>query len=146
MKNLVSLVMKNLVSLVILMLLFASCIKYKGVQTQPAPETMPPYTEIGANTFGCLVDGKVFTPQKKFASTALTLQCDYQFVEGRNQFVLRASDFINTASVGISMDSSLLKQDSLYHLMSYRDNISGQYHSEYIPYYTVLPHIKANYR
>ena len=41
-------------------------------------DQLPPATQIGANTFGCLVDGKVFMP--KGLGLSPTLTCYYQYI------------------------------------------------------------------
>jgi hypothetical protein len=44
-----------------LMLVFASC--YSCKKDEPKPEdALPPATQTGANTFGCLIDGKPWIP------------------------------------------------------------------------------------
>lgn len=51
--------MKNIIVIATLMLLCAaSCKKDKASEDQ-----LPPATQSGANTFGCLVNGKVFEPK-----------------------------------------------------------------------------------
>ena len=51
--------MKNIIIIVTLMLLSAaSCKKDKASEDQ-----LPPATQTGANTFGCLINGKVFVPK-----------------------------------------------------------------------------------
>ena len=42
--------------------IFASCKKEKTVTPQTELEKLPPITQTGANTFGCLVDGKAWLP------------------------------------------------------------------------------------
>lgn len=61
--------MKKLTLLFICLLLFASC-KKKTVAT-PDP-VLPAETQTGANTFGCLVDGKVFVPKGNFTIPGLS--------------------------------------------------------------------------
>ncbi|MEO6837649.1 MAG: hypothetical protein ABI185_04635 [Ginsengibacter sp.] len=41
-------------------------------------DQLPPATQSGANTFGCLIDGKVFLP--KGPSLGPILQCAYQYL------------------------------------------------------------------
>ncbi|MEO6831259.1 MAG: hypothetical protein ABI169_03610 [Chitinophagaceae bacterium] len=53
--------MKTFLYLTAFTLLLASCKKMKNPSNPN--NTLPPYTETGANTFGCTVDGNVFLPQ-----------------------------------------------------------------------------------
>jgi len=58
--------MKNYKSLILVLLsaalLAASCKKNKVQDTRTELEKLPPITQTGANTFGCLVDGKAWLP------------------------------------------------------------------------------------
>jgi hypothetical protein len=58
--------MKNYKSLILVLLsaalLTASCKKNKVPDTRTELEKLPPITQTGANTFGCLVDGKAWLP------------------------------------------------------------------------------------
>ncbi len=75
---------------------------------------LPPATDTGANTFGCLVNGKVFLPQKRIGSMSIPLQCGYQNVDGNIFFSLRASDFINKISTGFNLDSISINGPSTF--------------------------------
>lgn len=68
------------------------CNEYK-----PKVDQLPPLTQTGADTFGCLIDGKVFIPKSKGFLDGSNLQCQYQYLEQNNQppcnyFALTASD------------------------------------------------------
>ena len=65
-----------------------SCRK-RGNDGPPGP-TLPPITDTGANTFGCLVDGELFLPVKRKGSWSPPLTCTYQDVSGRLIFTLGA--------------------------------------------------------
>lgn len=58
--------MKNYKLLILVLLsaalLAASCKKNKVPDTRTELEKLPPITQTGANTFGCLVDGKAWLP------------------------------------------------------------------------------------
>jgi hypothetical protein len=67
---------------------------------------LPPETQTGANTFGCLVDGKVFLPKgDPFGGPIKKAQ--YQFVNGKQGFGIsaRRSDGETGKVVGIIGDS-----------------------------------------
>jgi hypothetical protein len=50
----------------------------------PEIDKLPTATQIGANTFGCLVDGKAFTPKGTWGSDGL--QVYYQYVDNAYHF------------------------------------------------------------
>jgi hypothetical protein len=55
--------MKNYIKTITLLLLSSIFISSSCTKNTPAPaeEQLPPETQIGANTFGCKVDGKIYT-------------------------------------------------------------------------------------
>lgn len=66
-------------------LFFFQCRKHKSEL-----EKLPPETQTGAEAFGCLVNGKVFTPKESpFAGPILS--CAYQYVAGGYSFQLKAN-------------------------------------------------------
>ena len=84
-------------------LLSSSCKKNKS--DNPIDQ-LPPETQTGANTFGCLVDGKVFLPKgDPFGGPIIKAQ--YQFVNGKQGFGIsgRRSDGETGQLVGIIGDS-----------------------------------------
>lgn len=52
--------------------------------------SLPPETQTGANTVGCLVNGKVFLPHQEGLSPSVN--CFYQFVDGEFFFTMAFSD------------------------------------------------------
>jgi len=74
---------------------------------------LPPITDTGANTFGCLIDGKVFVPQKPAFSTYEILQCNYQLVGGVQYLVLSGGDFVNNNGVSLFTENIVLKADTI---------------------------------
>lgn len=67
-----------------LVLLSSGCRKNKPVNPI---DQLPPETQTGANTFGCLVDGEIFKPGGAQLSGG-SLQCNYQFFNNSYYFVL----------------------------------------------------------
>lgn len=55
-------------------------------------DKLPPATQTGANTFGCLLDGQVFLPGRGINP----LDCVYQYVDGGYYFSLQANKEINS--------------------------------------------------
>ena len=89
--------MKNILIIVTLRLLSAaSCKKDKASEDQ-----LPPATQTGANTFGCLVNGKVFVP-KGYDGTGRPnphVQYDYD-LNGQPYFSIETNLFVNSNSQG----------------------------------------------
>lgn len=100
---------------------------------------LPPETQYGANTFGCLVNGKVFKPGG--ISLTPTLQCYYQDLYGTNNpgyfFGLDAIDHSNPANfpyLGIFADSVEIKDAGVIPLI--RRHIKGEAFGDYGVYKT----------
>ena len=86
-----------------LILLCSSCKKNKPVNPI---DQLPPETQTGANTFGCLVDGKVFLPKgDPFGGPVKKAQ--YQLVNGKQGFGVsaRRSEGNESKIVGMIGDS-----------------------------------------
>ena len=70
---------------------------------------LPPATQTGANTFGCLVNGKAFVPRKSFSLIVRTdLKCTYGYTEHGYLFGIGASRDLDNGSsdvVDITTDS-----------------------------------------
>ena len=71
--------MKNsliILSLISFLFLASSCPKKDGGPSnlQTKKETLPPITQDGANTFGCLVNGKVWLPYRTDGHPSLNVQ------------------------------------------------------------------------
>jgi len=103
-----------LLFLVSIVLLGGSCRKSKP---KSSVDQLPPETQTGANTFGCLVNGQAFLP----GGTSLTggsLSSNYQFLNGGYYFRLAAISRNNTSaeskSIGVFTDSLKLAQGSEY--------------------------------
>ncbi|MCK9404784.1 MAG: hypothetical protein M0Q26_15430, partial [Chitinophagaceae bacterium] len=96
-------------------LLSSSCRKNKPVNPI---DQLPPETQTGANTFGCLVDGEVFKPGGAQLSGG-SLGCNYQFlgngINGGYYFRLAAVYQNNTngsgKSIGINTDGLAIKEN-----------------------------------
>ena len=77
-------------------------------------DKLPPATQTGANTFGCLLDGKAFLP----GNGQNTLDCVYQFVNDEYYFALQGNNEINNFSVliGLSTNAKHIEQNNTYAL------------------------------
>ena len=57
-------------------------------------DTLPPETQIGANTFGCLIDGKLYKPRCEkpsvvFPDWAMLLEGSYSSIPYSNQIIIK---------------------------------------------------------
>ncbi|MDP1763189.1 MAG: DUF6252 family protein [Sediminibacterium sp.] len=101
-------------------LLSSSCRKNKPVNPI---DQLPPETQTGANTFGCLVDGEVFKPGGAQLSGG-SLGCNYQFLgTGANGgYYFRLSGVKgsgnNQTAVGLFTDSLKIQEGVKYLLDS----------------------------
>jgi hypothetical protein len=92
-------------------ILVSSCKKDDEEQENPA-DALPPATQIGAQTFGCLIDGKPFFPDKIGGNRPSAF---YQFVDGAYTFIVSASrddgggELFKTITIG-GIDVEKLKE------------------------------------
>ncbi|MEP6583302.1 MAG: DUF6252 family protein [Ginsengibacter sp.] len=102
------------------------CKKDKG-----AIEQLPPETQTGAGTFGCLIDGIVFKPKgDPFGGPILS--CAYQYINGGYYFQLKASDKSSPTifSIGIFTDSLKIEEGLMYSLQN--KNMTGEAYGTYL--------------
>lgn len=96
-------------------------------------DQLPPETQIGANTFGCLVDGKVFLPKGPGLNPILTCYYQYIYYPSPTGFVFQvaARDNSNPStlnSMNILSDSIILEQGKTYNLQeTNRGTVRGNY-------------------
>ena len=101
----------------------------KNKPTNPVDQ-LPPETQTGANTFACLIDGKVFKPKgDPFGGPVIKAQ--YQFVNGKQGFGIsaRRSEGEKSQSIGIGGDSIVIT-NRIYNLDS--KNIDGKLYGMYL--------------
>jgi len=108
--------MKNLLFVFILLMLITaiSCSSCKKSTPDPVSQ-LPPETQTGANTFGCLINGVAFKPKGSLFGPP-SLQCAYQYLNGGYYFQLSASNNSNDNSVGIFTYSLRIRENSSYAL------------------------------
>jgi Family of unknown function (DUF6252) len=80
--------MKKLLLVIVATFAFSSC--DKDGQIFAGKDQLPPQTQTGANTVGCLVNGKVFLPKKEGISPEVN--CFYQLVNGEYYFNMNFAD------------------------------------------------------
>ena len=95
--------MKNLLFLFIAALTLSCCDKDDD---KPIAEIdkLPPATQTGANTFGCLLDGEIFKPGIYHNSC----NCFYQYVNGYYYFNVGANNTTNNILKGIMIGTDRL--------------------------------------
>ncbi len=103
--------------IILLLFTFGNCRK-----NNDEPQ-LPPETQTGANTFGCLVDGKIFLPKGDPLAGPIK-KAQYQFVNNKYGFGISAKNSNSSLvkSVGIQGDSTLINTGT-YDLTDY--NIKG---------------------
>lgn len=96
-------------------------------------DQLPPETQTGAGTFGCLVNGEVFKPKGDLFSGQIK-GCAYQYINGGYYFQLYANRDESTPEqpvskgVSIGSDSVTIQQGKVYKLGTLKKGgIGGQY-------------------
>jgi Family of unknown function (DUF6252) len=122
-----------------LLIIFLSLLGCKKHKTSGNPlDQLPPETQTGANTFGCLVDGKVFLPEGP--SLSPILQCAYQYLNTNYSqgyfFQLSAKEKGNKEcelfSISLGTDSLEIFENKTYQLVNYNiGNAAAQYSNFY---------------
>ena len=108
--------MKQLL-IVLTLILTLSCCKDDDVTPINPIDQLPPATQIGANTFGCLLDGKAFLPD----NSSNSYNCFYQFVSNEFYFTVRASnrdENLNSYSLAIKTEQKQIFEGETYPLVN----------------------------
>jgi hypothetical protein len=96
-------------------------------QSQDPLSQLPPATQIGANTFGCLLDGEAFIPR----GGQNPLDCQYQLINGERYFQLQGrnrNENFNLISIAISTKAKAIEQGETYQLIEEAEgNVNGRY-------------------
>lgn len=114
--------MKNLI-LIILTTFTLSCCDKDDEKPKTELEKLPPATQTGSRTFGCLLDGVAFVPTKSNGSSF------YQYVNGY-YFSLQGNMYVNKELIllGLSTDNLKIEEGKTYILQAKIDgNASGKY-------------------
>jgi hypothetical protein len=106
-------------------------------------EQLPPITQTGANTFGCLINGQVFTPEgSTWSGSNLIAGNDYTYLSfpggayDGNIFSITATNKMNTSditSIHLEFDSMYVTQGVTYTLGTPK---AGKGYGEYIHVYS----------
>lgn len=99
-------------------------------------DKLPPATQIGANTFGCLYDGINFTP----GNAANPLDCQYQYVNKGYYFAItavRRFDPKNYISIGLGTIQLQIFEGNTYPLLRQEiGKANGSLYKNYTVTYT----------
>jgi len=107
-------------SLISFLLLASSCTKNGKILLKPGTEVLPPITQTGAGTFGCLINGKVWLP----GGPGTTL--DAQYSRGSlSLYALKDSGPENSKGINQIFQSLSMSYEPIYKL--------GTYYFKYFP-------------
>jgi hypothetical protein len=143
-----------LVLVVVICFCFASCTKHNSTPTPTNPiDQLPPATQTGANTFGCLVNGQAFLPGNTGFAIA-PIQANYEYLNGSYSLRVVGTYGVDNdiSSVGIFTDSLsvtpgdsiMFSSDTLYSqglAYALTSNANNQYYHTKLPMYTGLLYI-----
>ena len=87
---------------------------------------LPPATQTGANTVGCLVNGEVFLPHQEGISPAVVV--NYEFVDGEFFFLLNFADLRGVISEFVSVRTGFTElQANQTYLLDKNPDDDGDY-------------------
>lgn len=117
--------MKSLLYLLISLTLLAC----KDDDNNTPTLTLPPATQTGANTFGCLIDGKVFIPDAGNCLGCVDVSASYQFVDGVYTMNISATKENNNEDFLIAIDTKAVSiNENLYEFYTTNEEyIIGRY-------------------
>jgi hypothetical protein len=118
-------------------LLSASC---KKSNIQPGVDQLsllPPATQTGANTFGCLLNGQAFVPNSPHFLQAPVMQCNYVYLNG--SYIFSASGAYSSSNSDGSDILITIRTDSLSiaegETLNFKANKPGNASASYILLY-----------
>lgn len=118
--------MRNLI-LLFTTTIFLSCCKNDDGKLVGEIDKLPQATQTGANTVGCLLDGKAFLPGDFLNAT----NCFYQLVDGEYYFALAFSNRDsqnNILGIDLGTNTKQIFQGDTYQLLEYLpSNASASY-------------------
>ncbi|SNR40926.1 DUF6252 family protein [Flavobacterium sp. ov086] len=94
--------MRRLLSFFAILVVLYSCDKDGSILNDK--DKLPAQTHTGANTVGCLVNGKVFLPHGKSGNTGVN--CFYQIEQGQHYFSLNFADYSNSKGELVALQTT----------------------------------------
>ena len=109
--------MKHLILSLILGFLATSCGRSEDPPANPVAQ-LPPATQTGANTIGCLVNGEVFLPHQNNPTGPASKSCNYEFLDNGYHLSINFSNDTQEylKSVSVRTHNIDLLQGSIYQL------------------------------
>lgn len=127
--------MKKLLLLLFTSFMLCCCDNDDDTPATNPIDLLPPATQIGANTFGCILDGVAFKPDNSTNS----INCFYQIVNGEYYFTVSAAhNNANTVATGISLKTEMkeIQEGITYDLVEPNPNKAYGLYSYGFLYYT----------
>jgi len=129
--------MKTLYPILLFILSFAllssSCKKHV-IQPVNQLSLLPPATQTGANTFGCLVNGQAFVPKNRSILQGPDLQCNYIYTAGGYHLTVAGgnkSSNGNITDIIVGTDSLAIAEGETLHFNTF---VSGNAQASYTLY------------
>ena len=103
-------------------------------KTKTGIDALPPATQEGKGTFGCLVNGEVFLPKGNFSNSPITCAYQYSSIEKGYYFILTIANIGNsyTNTLQLLTDSIKFDQNSIYKLQIHKLNSKGVAFARYV--------------
>ncbi len=112
--------MKNIFLILFLFTILYCCSKEDNLGD------LPPETQVGANTVGCLVNGKVLIPHDEGINPSVN--CFYQFVDGEFFFTMSFADLRGTTNEGVTVQTARINlQEGQTYILSKNIIDDGDY-------------------
>ncbi len=116
--------------LMILSIIQISCSKESNDECEIPENCLPAMTERGANTAGCLVDGKVLVPDgNKFGSGSI-LKAQHVNSNEENLFGIVILDLETDRSISLEIRNEIIEEGKTYKFGSVSDSTSYASYSE----------------
>ncbi len=114
--------MKKLTLLFIMLIALSNC---SNDDDNNSSQNLPPATQTGANTVGCLVNGNVFLPHKEGINAPVN--CFYQFVDGKRYFSMNFADLRGETNERVFIQTSeiILQENTVYTLNNNNEDNVG---------------------
>jgi hypothetical protein len=112
--------------LLVLLLELWGCSNHDDTPPPNPIDLLPPATQTGENTFGCLLDGKAFTPR----AATVPYNCFYQYVDGGYYFYVTGKNSENgiLKSITVGTENLEIMEGDAYAL---KERISGNAFGRY---------------